>query len=147
MSDTPFKAATIGELEREIERLEALLISREDERAMTQPTQAQIEAATDIVKRLRAELDGADHLSDLDLLIADAADEIERLTAAAQVGETKESAIDWMLRKSSAAQDVTIERCAQVVKEWFEKADPQNGANMPTPIALIAAIRKLKDAP
>ena len=39
----------------------------------------------DLVKRLRAELEGADHLSDLDLLCADAADEIERLRAALEL--------------------------------------------------------------
>jgi len=97
------------------------------------PTPAQIEAA---LRELNRQIPPDGQI--------EAWDEVVRiaLTAAAEVGE-QDPAVEWVERvKHFEAADrqlknATIERCAQVAKNWDGYGDPRDG--------IAAAIRALKD--
>ncbi len=97
---------------------------------MTQPTQAQIEAAAKAMRYIDSET----YPDNWYQTMADAA-----LTAAAEVGETK---LPWREHKivhgSNAAVIAAIERCAEVAEEY----DGPSGRH-----GVAAAIRALKDKP
>ena len=97
---------------------------------MTQPTQAQIEAAKKLIYRFEHE-SMALHRIQRDWLVK----EIAALTAAAQVGEPYDIAhIARTAAVITKAKQDTIERCAQVADNMGDKV-------------IAAEIRKLKDAP
>ncbi len=116
--------------------IELVKIERFKVKLMTEPTQAQIEAATKAVTR-ELSIGGSDENT-----IAIAA-----LTAAAEVGEQKDDEdfyhindAVWLRKRALERQDAAIERCAQVAENtpWHrEYAIFRNN--------IVAAIRALKD--
>ncbi len=110
---------------------------------MTDPTQAQIDAAAKAICDYRhyPDTEAWMNLGELQgdyRTMAEAA-----LTAAAQVGEDRaaQKIIEPIIKDAiTTAVNLTIERCAQVAETWKNGGSTESGG-------IAAAIRKLKDAP